>query len=257
MAFSWPSLSRKGGLERIFQDPSPITCHCKQLVQLVLCRSSCCFLTCMLLHSFIDSWNPPLLLWLLLFSSRLNLRVLKLFLALLPCWLSPLHRSCPGGAWLVMCLAVNRGCTGRECCFLYLGFPVVFRSLHSVAPLAFSLFLPPPSPVASCWSHQWLCTLVTPGPSALLGCGWFLVEHPREAGAGDFMLLFLLFMTQGTGPAEHFIQGVQEANKVAWWNTSSWRALCHAALVQLRVFVQSSKYSSFSKTVNSSLLRSA
>lgn len=41
------------------------------------------------------------------------------------------------------------------------------------------------------------------------------MAHPGEAGAGDFMLLFLLFMTEGMGPAEHFIRRVQEANKVA------------------------------------------
>ena len=126
--------------------------------------------------------------------------------------------------WLATCLAVNRGCMGRERCWLYYprlrllslpaffcSFPVSpqcsasgFFSFPSVPTFLSSGLLMTPkalpqglsSPHASC--PTWL-RMVPSGVSQM--AAWF-AERPEEVTS---RLLFLLFMTEGTGPAKHFI----------------------------------------------------
>ena len=154
-----------------------------------------------------DGWNPPLLLWLLLLTSRLNLPILNLVLALLPCWLSPFLRSfwttvvpsvLPYWAkpfrnrqlilmsshsksaatnslsWAVddrpvICLAVNWGGVGRKCCWLY--YP---RWRLLALPVSFCSF---PVPL-QCSTSGFLSS---PLPPFSVACWWPLL-CPRASG---------------------------------------------------------------------------
>lgn len=111
--------------------------------------------------------------------------------------------------------------------------------LLSYSPLPFLLLAPQLCPRA----------LVLPCALAPLGCGWCLWSVPGAAWfAGDSMAAVSVVYDPGNRASQTlcFTQTVQWADKVPQWNTSSWRVMCHASLVLLMDFTQSSECSSFS-----------